>query len=219
LRRISGAQPTATPPNSSLHRTRTGVLLHSGGYTFRVARSKPLSAKRWVRKMKVRIFAVVLLALVASPEARACSPIIYIPHVVRPEEQRTDRRRPRRPAAALTTIRRAEPEVTFNGDLMTVNTCGGTAYAIVHIVSKDLDETTPSTELGFTWELVGGRHVPKGLSIQPPVEQLPISDLMVLWAEPDGSSDVDFQIVVRAVDRAGNKSKPSRVIRVQHGGT
>jgi hypothetical protein len=169
--------------------------------------------------MTLRVVAATLVATLLSQSLWACAPFIYVPHHTRPEERATDRHRPRPPAAELTLISRAEPETTIEGDVVTINTCGGTAYALVHIESTDLDETSPAAEIGFRWKVVGGRHVPKGLTTEPEVQRLPSNQLAVVWAEPDGKHEVDFEIVVMAVDRAGNVSRKSRVVRVYHRGS
>jgi hypothetical protein len=89
----------------------------------------------------------------------------------------------------------------------------------VHLASKDLDETTPGAEMGFAWKLVGGRDIPEGLAIQRDPHRPPSNDIAILWGEPDGSRKINFDIVILAIDRAGNVSKKSRVIRIRHNGT
>jgi hypothetical protein len=72
--------------------------------------------------MNARIAGATLIALLVPRSVQACAPFIFIPHEIHSAERAIDRRRPHPPTAQLSTISRAEPEVTINGGVMKVNT-------------------------------------------------------------------------------------------------
>lgn len=164
-------------------------------------------------------------ALVAVPVAGACSVIVGAPHSVSLWHWFTDHRAPTPPdvvAEAVDLRRGIGPRDLGNGTFATSSCDDLGSFAL--LLRPSSDGRTAASEIGYEVEVVGGR-APAGLVDGPirTLAALPASGRARLpFAWVDGATDaqeaLDVSLVVRAVDRAGNRSAPSDTVRVAHPG-
>ena len=146
-------------------------------------------------------------------DARACSSLGPVPHVLDPAMQATDQAAPTLPPLDVPRITRGKA-AERSGCGYSQSSCddlGGVAIAV-----RATDDQTPPAQIGYRMTLAGG-SLPSGLSLPGAVKAS--GDVVGLtWV--DGATDdqepIDFTLRVVAIDLAGNESAP-QMVRVSDG--
>jgi len=164
--------------------------------------------------MKYRVIAVLLAALTWD-RLFACSPLIVVPHVLDPEEQKVDRNPPVVPALRVLKVVRGHDPITLHGDSYTFDTCADKAVVFVGFTVPPSDDRTPVDKLGVSWRILRGTP-PAGLREPAVFSQAQV--VLIDWTERNDKTPVDFTVVVTVRDLAGNETT-SPPLRITDAGT
>ena len=151
------------------------------------------------------LFAIVPAAI---PCARLEGPL---PHEI--DRASLDKRMPGRPSGEVVDVFR-------HGITLTP----GCAESVAKIkVTRARDAGTRRGALGFKWRVVGGSAIPTRFRPVPPHGwRMHEGNIEIAWDDEEGDQcntrPVSFDVVLIAVDGAGNESRPSRPIRIAHPG-
>jgi hypothetical protein len=161
--------------------------------------------------------AACLLPLTAAEPARACSRIAQTPFAIDPAQQAVDRVAPDAIAQIGVSIARGSVPHCSNGEC-TSTSCDGVGSVFLEL-GPLRDDRTPSERMGVLLEVVEGQ-APAGLMPSSALGAGPDGHLTLLWGDDLSTvgQPIDFKIVARAVDAAGNTGPPSEPVRIHHDG-
>jgi hypothetical protein len=145
-----------------------------------------------------------ICALVSSPpEARACSFIGPVAHVIDSSLRGVDHAPPTLPKPVVSRIAHHDGTGCMSGD-----SCGD--FTSVEIRNLATDDMTPTERIGYRFVLVAGA-LPSGFTLPEGVVDwaLPDASVWLMWSGLDG--DFDFTLQLVAFDAAGNQSAPETV--------
>jgi len=150
--------------------------------------------------------------LVLLPQrGRTCEQPFFVPHVIDATLQGVDQTPPILPKPVVSRVTRHDGTGCMSGD-----SCGD--FTSVNLTGLATDDTTPPEHIGYRFALVAGAP-PAGFNLPAGAVDVALSDgsVWLFWSGLD--DDVDFTLLLVAVDAAGNQSEPQTVrIRDDAGG-
>ncbi|HEX6239613.1 MAG TPA: hypothetical protein VFZ61_01920 [Polyangiales bacterium] len=153
----------------------------------------------------------LLAASLAPARASACSSPTPAPFEI--DGSIDDDTPPPAPELGVERVKRGKAP-DREGCSYEASSCDSTAYVLIDVLDGQDD-------LGFVLELSGDvpaslrQRVPTG----PVMPMLEPGKLRVTWDDGEGEEDLDFEITVWSVDRAGNMSDEPTRIRVRSDGS
>lgn len=171
--------------------------------------------------MRSLVFAFATLSL---PAAVACSVIVGAAYSPSWWHRITDFSAPTTPVVTgpPAVQRGIGPSVSPDGRVASTS-CDDLGFASL-TVRPSTDRRTDRGRIGYAFEVVGG-EAPRGLLPEKPVTlpgrlDAPEADLPLVWVDGATNEQEAFEVrvVIRAIDRAGNRSAPSDTVRIAHPG-
>ncbi len=165
----------------------------------------------------MRVAALIVLAVVwLRPLAvEACSFPAPPPLEIDPALLVTDHSRPSLTEVSIVEVKRGRG----------VSGCGGSASScddlgVIRVAVAATDDMTASNEMGFNLAITSGSSPPVTVPQAPVVVGNTPGEMVLVWIDgnTDDQEELDFEIQIVAVDRAGNQSTP-RSVRVVDGGS
>lgn len=167
-------------------------------------------------KCSVMVVCMAMVATVDQRSARACS-LADNRYVFDPAEQAVDVQAPGIPMTRAVAVHRGRgPE--RNGCGISMSSCDG--MGAINLMIQASDDRTPANAMGYRFAVVRGR-APDGLFAQGrDFRSYDATTVYLHWGDgaTDDQEDLDFDLEVRALDRAGNVSAGAATITVRSEG-
>jgi len=141
----------------------------------------------------------------------------FPPYVTDPAESGVDTQVPAAPSVGKVTIKRGMGP-RGSGCQSTSSSCDDIGAITLRLTAKD--DRTAADAIGYTISVVRGQ-APEDLSpLDQPLAQVGTNEVTLIWLD-GGTNDqeaVDFDLRVRAIDKAGNVG-PGTLVPIQSGST
>ena len=165
----------------------------------------------------VRVIAVSLATFAAAEPARACVLQGAMPFSVDAQAQASDAVAPDVITRIGVSVLRGTRPHCSNGEC-TATSCDG--IGTVQLEFPELhDDRTPAARMGVLLEVVQGQ-APPGLMPAWALQPGAAGTLALTWSDKEDAIEqpIDFMIVARALDAAGNAGPASEPVRIHHDG-
>jgi hypothetical protein len=171
----------------------------------------------WKRWRTVLAAAACALALSPAQRADACSMIASWPFSIDPVQQLADTVPPDAIGQVGVSVARGTAP-RCNGNTCTSTSCDGIGSVLLEFAGLH-DDQTPVERMGIALELVQG-EAPAGLMPTMTLGAGPDARIVLNWGDgaTPGQEPIDFMIVARAVDAAGNVGPATEPVRIHHDG-
>jgi hypothetical protein len=172
---------------------------------------------RSARRRRRIVVVAVLFALLPASAAWACSLAAPRLHAIDAAEARVDTQAPDPITDAKVVVMRGHGP-SCNAGICTESSCSGSGEIHLELGSLHDDRSAPD-RIGVSLEWMAGA-IPDGLLPEQAVVPEPDGSLDLVWDDDasDAQEPLDFTLLLRSVDAAGNQSAPYAV-RIQDPGT
>lgn len=182
-------------------------------------RGAVITSARLLRGWPTGLWAFLLCVLSCSA-SWACDPFSHSKFETDPSLQQTDTKPPvLQGKLSVESVTREGPRVQPDGSTL-ISSCSKFGFIRLQLEQTATDET--SEQVGYMVVLAAGSSKgPLKLPMGPAVVRVQEDGTLPIflwWNDEDKDSPIDFEVAVVAVDRAGNKSRLSNAVRVQHPG-